>query len=143
MAQSVERYLGKVEVTGSIPVISLNKKKDIHSDILLFIYADNVELNHSFGQVCAKHKLESELLCNSFVRLPVRWNEPVLTVDVCVSRKLENDLFASRLVDFPYACLILPPPQTTYLSLQTLSPAKPYMVYFYIAVQTIKFLFFQ
>ena len=50
MAQSVERYLGKVEVTGSIPVISLNKKRDIHLDISFFIQFDNVESNMSTGK---------------------------------------------------------------------------------------------
>lgn len=49
MAQSVERYLGKVEVTGSIPVISCNKKR-YPFGYLFFVTADNVESHKSTGK---------------------------------------------------------------------------------------------
>ena len=52
MAQSVERYLGKVEVTGSSPVSSLWKAPNIRGFFLLLLHIRAGTAPIDSGKVC-------------------------------------------------------------------------------------------
>ena len=53
MAQSVERRLGKAEVTGSIPVSSLHEKSEKPDDYRLFgfFFLQKKEVREGYGQL--------------------------------------------------------------------------------------------